>query len=102
MHPIRGYLSPHAGHILRDFRLANPDAIEPLDRHDELLGECAVECGNAYDKLMASQELRRKALDLLDEFTREHPQQEYPGGAVPRDEFPKLVAEHVVNAIDPA
>lgn len=99
LRPIDGYIAPEARRILDDFRLANADARKPLARHDELLENLVATAGDAHAVLMGRQDFVERARNRLAEFTPIRSGADYPGGAYPEADFPKLVAERVVNAI---
>lgn len=99
LRPIEGYLTPQARFILGDFLRANPDARKRLGSHDELLKHLVAAAGDAHAALMKRDDFVNKARERLAEFTGSSSRVDYPGGAIPVVDFPKLVAERVVNAI---
>ncbi len=99
LRPIKRYIAPQARPILDDFRLANSDAAKRLARHDDLLAHLVAAALDAYRALMNREDFVESARNRLAEFMRNSPKPEYPGGAIPEPDFPKLVAERVVNAI---
>ncbi len=114
--PIPEYLTPSGRIILRDLQRVERDARQPFDRHDTLVGELTDAAAKAYDSLLEGKEgdvFRERVRTCLDEFRASLPKAEllprpidpkrdyrilYPVG--PEEEFPQLVAQHIVNAID--
>lgn len=99
LRPVKGYIAPEARPILDDFRLANSDAGKPLGRHDELLARLVAAAGDAHTALMNCENFVERARSRLAEFMQTPSKLDYPGGAIPEADFPKLVGERVVNAI---
>ncbi len=99
LRPIEGYIVPEARRILDDFRLANSDAKQRLRRHDELLERLIAAAGDAHKALMRRKDFVERAQNRLAEFMQASSEVEHPRGALPEADFPKLVAERVVNAI---
>lgn len=103
---IPEYLSPQGRIILRDFIRANPDASGPFETHDTRVEELTEAAGEAYRALLERAEFQTLVRKALAEYMGESQvsestvqRREYPGGAFPITDFPKLVAEHVVNSI---
>lgn len=99
LRPVEGYLAPQARFILRDFVQANADAKKHLANHDKLLEGLIVTVTQAHTALMNRDDFVDHARKRLAEFTTASSDVEYPGGAIPKEDFPNLVAERVVNAI---
>ncbi len=99
LRPIEGYIAPEARRILDDFRLANPEAGQPFGRHDELLAHLVAVAGDAHRVLMNREDFVQRVRNRLTEFMQTPPRADYPGGALPEADFPKLVGERVVNAV---
>lgn len=99
LRPIEGYLAPEARRIVDDFRRANSDAGKPLARHDEILERLIAAAGDAHEALMKRKDFVERAQNRLAEFMQASSTVEYPCGAIPEADFPKLVGERVVNAI---
>jgi len=53
----------------------------------------------AFDYLVAEKAFQGKVKSALTTYEKENPSEGYPGGAVPREHFSKLIAQYVVNWI---
>lgn len=102
LRPIEAYLAPEARLVLQDFLRANPDAKKRLAKHDELFEDLVAAAAGACAVLISRDDFVDLARKKLAEFTHASSSVEYPGGAIPEADFPKLVAERVVNAIKEA
>ncbi len=98
--PIEEYLSEKGREILDDFVEENPDAQAPFREHDELVAKLASAAKRSYASLLEQEAFGKKVHDSLAEYLRTEPGAEHPRGAVQESDFPKLVAEHVVNSVD--
>lgn|SRR5574337_399700 len=99
LRPIEGYLTPQGRFILIDFCRANRDAKKRLTRHDRLLEYLIGAAVAAHASLMNREDFVRRARERLGEFRQIASGGDYPGGAILEVDFPKLVAERVVNSI---
>ena len=100
LRPIEGYLAPQARFILGDFRRADTDAGRRLAKHDELFEHLAGAAADAHAALLNREDFVSRARGRLAECPRTASSADhYPGGAIPEADFPKLVAERVVNGI---
>jgi hypothetical protein len=97
--PLAQYLLPGARHILRDFLLANRDARPVFSEHDRLVGRLSSSAEASCKALMRGEGFRLLVEEHLARFESGDPRPPYPGGAVPREDFPSLVAERVVNQV---
>lgn len=98
LRPIEGYLTPQARFILDDFRRADADARKRFAKHDELFEHLVAGATDAHATLMTREAFVSRARQKLADYPRA-PSSDYPGGAVPEADFPKLVAERIVNDI---
>lgn len=94
---LDAYLPRQGLHILRDFQRANRGVQKRLSRHDELVEALAQAALHAHDWLVGSADFRQRVEHNLAEFMRADPEAAHPGGALSPEQFPDLVAEHVVN-----
>lgn len=104
MKEITGYLSPGARHVLADFARKTPEVHAKLKTHDELLGALRSAASEAHAALMSNDEFTKLVKQRLTEYATtppRHPSNEtYPGGGARPDDYPKVVAQHVVNAVE--
>ena len=97
--PAAGYVGPGAEHIFEDFLAANPKERSIIGRHDSLLDELRKAAKSAYGMLCGDRAFFKLAEERLAQFESKPPRREFPGGAISREEFPRLVAERVINSI---
>jgi hypothetical protein len=97
--PAAGYVGPGAAHTFEDFLAANPKERSIIRRHDSLLDELRKAAKSAYGMLCGDRAFFKLAEERLAQFESKQPRREFPGGAISREEFPRLVAERVVNSI---
>jgi len=95
---LENYLSPSARHVYRDFLNANADATEQLSGHDELVHTLESAAQEAFTILSDNPGFVNKVKCYLNEYLSAG--QSYPGGAYQEEQFPLLVAEHVINKFE--
>jgi hypothetical protein len=106
LRPASRYLSLEGRHILRDYAMENPEILERIRAHDDLLARLTKAASHAFDELTT--EAFRGLVDdaviqFLDGASSDHDitaDPRYPGGAYRRAQVPDLVAEHVINSVD--
>ena len=99
LRPLEEYLAPEARFIFRDFVQANADGRKQFLQHDELFEALVTAAALAYNTLMNQGVFVDRVRERLAEFRGAPLEPGYPGGAIPEEDFPKLVAERVVNEI---
>ena len=92
---LESYLSSSARHVYRDFLNANTDATEQLSVHDKLVHTLETAAQDAFTSLSDNPGFITKVKCYLNEYLSAG--QSYPGGAYQEEQFPLLVAEHVIN-----
>lgn len=97
--PIREYLSGPGRHILGDFERASPGDRKRFAVHDDLLDELTAGASGAFDELTSWPGFQVDVEDALRSYLDGRPGAAYPGGAIPREQFVDLMAEHLVNRI---
>lgn len=95
--PIAEYLTPDGLHILRDFGRAHADVPGHVKEHDRLVDALTRSAAHAHERLLAREDFRASLSEFLTEYWRRFVDAEKPWGAFSEDQFPALVAEHVVN-----
>lgn len=100
--PVKDYLSPQGSHILTDLERSQKDVPDPLRRHDDLVRALADSAAHFHDALVASPDFEQTVWRSVKEFAAQEDAQSLttrvePWGAFRREQFPSLVAEHVVN-----
>ncbi len=91
--PLENYIDTPALPIFEEFFDEYPKLNRQREKHDELWAALLENCRVAFDSLLESSDFQEKVRMTLSEFP------EYPGGAVPREDFVKLIAQYVVNNI---
>ncbi len=99
MLPVAGYVGPGARHTLEDFLKANLTERKVIGRHDALLDQLRVQAREVYEALCANDVFLARVRQKLEQFESGPPSRTYPGGAIPREQFPRLVAERVLNNV---
>lgn len=93
--PVESYLSQSARHVYRDFLNANADTTERLSAHDVHVHTLEIAAQEAFTILSCNTKFLDRVKYCLKEYLSTG--QTYPGGAYSEENFPLLVAEHVVN-----
>ncbi|MCF6147344.1 MAG: hypothetical protein E3K37_01665 [Candidatus Kuenenia sp.] len=94
---LESYLSSSARHIYRDFLYANADATKQLSFHDELVHTLEMAAQESFTSLSNNPGFIDKVKCYLNEYLSA--KQPYPDGAYQDEQFPLLVAEHVINRV---
>lgn len=97
--PMDEYLGPSGRIILEDFEHTARSLRSLREKHDELADGLRVAAAAAFDALLNRSEFQEAVRSKLGEYMARRTETEYPGGTFSRDDFPKLVAEHVVNSV---
>lgn len=97
--PAAGYVGPGAEHTFEDFFRANPKERPSIERHDRFLENLRKRARGAYETLVSNESFVTLAEKRLADYELANRSHGFPGGATLREDFPRLVAERVVNNI---
>ncbi|MEW6685162.1 MAG: hypothetical protein AB1393_03020 [Candidatus Edwardsbacteria bacterium] len=95
--PIKRYLGPPEWPNYEDYLRANPESRGEIEKHDTLIEQLDAQCEKAFRELIASEEFLSKVSAFLSEYAQNFKDQPYPGGAISEQDFPKLVAQRIIN-----
>ncbi|MBI3605331.1 MAG: hypothetical protein HY202_04815 [Nitrospirae bacterium] len=96
--PLEQYLGSAFLPNFEDFLKAHPRIEQRRKKHEDLRAALSEHCRLVFNHLIDLQDFENKVNSSLKRYEHES-QQEYPGGAVPRGDFKKLVAQYVLNQI---
>lgn len=97
--PLNEYIAPPSRPNYEDFVRANRAIARFLQQHDALVMTLEQNAQVASRSLLRSQEFLYGVEQSLTAYLTRPGQQAYPGGGVPEEQFPALMAEHVVNNV---
>lgn len=97
--PAVGYVGPGAEHTFEDFLTKNSRERNIIGRHDRLLDDLREAAKSAYGTLCADRAFFNLVDERLAQYESKEPSRGFPGGAISREEFPRLVAERIINNI---
>lgn len=97
--PLEGYMDSIALPALEDFLLANPRIERERKKHDDLRTALLKNCQIAFENLLTLNAFQQRVTSSLSDYRQKEPQKGYPGGAVPEEDFNKLIAQYVINNI---
>jgi hypothetical protein len=89
--PLERYINSVHQPNFDDFFTSNPKVERMREQHDEQRAALLEHCLNAFDHLTARQDFQQKVTEKLVQYG------DYPGGATPREDFSKLIAEYIIN-----
>lgn len=97
--PVEKYVDSASLPNFEDFLKANPQIGRKMKKHDNLRTALSENCEIAFNHLVALESFQNKIKSSLSTYEKENPAWEYPGGAVPKKDFDKLIAQYIVNWI---
>jgi len=96
---LERYINSSSLPNFEDFVKAKPQLARKTKNHDDLRVTLSENCQMAFDYLVAEKAFQGKVKSALTTYEKGNPAEGYPGGAVPREHFRKLIAQYIVNWI---
>jgi hypothetical protein len=97
--PVASYVDPAYSDNLAEFRGWYPEVAQAIDRHDALLMQLATACRKTLEHLLDSEDFRRVLEDADAAARNRGINIEEARGAVPADDWPRLMAQYLINNI---
>lgn len=97
--PLKRYVNPAHLHNYEDFMRGHPQYSSLFDKHDNKLKELEKLATAICQFLCDNQSFTGKVNSFLQQYESRTPKPEYPGGAIPKDKLPCLMAQHLINEV---
>lgn len=97
--PFEKYVDSASLPNFEDFLKANPQIGRRRRKHDNLRVELSENCEISFKYLIALGPFQNQIRSSLSEYQKENSAREYPGGAISKKDFDKLIAQYIVNCI---
>ena len=97
--PLEKYVDSASLPNFEDFLKANPEIERKRKKHGDLRAALSENCQMAFNYLVVLEVFQDKIQSSLSIYGKENPSEEYPGGAIPKKDFDKLIAQYIINSI---
>jgi hypothetical protein len=97
--PLEKYVDTASLPNFEDFLKANPEIERKRKKHEALRVALSENCQIAFSYLVMLEAFQDKIQSSLSIYEKEKPSEEYPGGAIPKEDFDKLIAQYIINSI---